>query len=95
MTKMKDMNLSDLQKIANEVLPMITTSMTNSEITQTLLTLLPMLPELTIEKGGTCPASYKGDMVEIYGDGFYHSVLRFDETETKKAMRAITEGEEP
>ncbi len=94
-TKMKDMNLSDLQKIANEVLPMITTSMTNSEITQTLLTLLPMLPELTIEKGGTCPASYKGDMVEIYGDGFYHSVLRFDETETKKAMRAITEGEEP
>ena len=94
-TKLKGMKLSDLQKIANEVLPMITTSMTNAEITETLLTLLPMLPELTIEKGGTCPASYKGDMVEIYGDGFYHSVLRFDEAETKKAMRAITEGEEP
>ncbi|MGN0976804.1 MAG: LCP family protein [Faecousia sp.] len=94
-TKLKTMNLSDLQSIANEVLPMITTSMTNSEITQTLLTLLPMLPELTIEKGGTCPASYKGDMVDIYSDGFYHSVLRFDEAETKKTMRAITEGEEP
>ena len=93
--KLKTMDLSTLRSIANEVLPMITTSMTNAEITETLLTLLPMLPELTIEKGGTCPASYKGDMVEIYGDGFYHSVLRFDETETKKAMRAITEGEEP
>ncbi|MGM9628904.1 MAG: LCP family protein [Faecousia sp.] len=92
-TKLKTMNLSDLQSIANEVLPMITTSMTNAEITQTLLTLLPMLPDLTIETGGTCPANYHGDLVEIYHDGVYHSVLWFDEAETKKTMRAITEGE--
>ena len=93
--KLKTMSLADLQSLANEVLPMITTSMSSADITKNLLTILPMLPELKMETGGTCPASYKGDMVDIYSDGFYHSVLRFDETETKKTMRAITEGEQP
>ncbi|MGN0386298.1 MAG: LCP family protein [Lachnospiraceae bacterium] len=95
LAKLKTMSLSELQTMANEVLPMVTTSMSNAEITDCLLTLLPMLPELTIERGGTCPADYWGDMVEIYGDGVYHSVLRFDQAETIKTMRAITEGEEP
>lgn len=95
LTKLKTMSISDLQRIANEVLPMFTTSMTNSEITQTLLTLLPMLPELNIEMGGTCPANSWGDMVDIYGNGVQHSVLRFDQAETIKTMRAITEGEQP
>lgn len=95
LTRLKGKSLSKLQALANEVLPMVTTSMSTSEITEYLLLLLPMLPELEIEKGGTCPANYQGDMVEIYHDGVYHSVLRFDETETKKTMRAITEGEEP
>lgn len=93
--KLKTMSASDLKKIVDEVLPMITTSMDNSEITQMILKFLPMLPELTIQKGGTCPAEYKGDMVDIYNDGMEHSVLRFDTESTKKAMRAITEGETP
>lgn len=95
LTKLKGKSLSDLQALANEVLPMITTSMSKSEITEYMLTLLPMLPEMTIENGGNCPANTWGDFVDIYHDGFQHSVLRFDETETKKTMRAITEGEEP
>lgn len=95
LTKLKGKSLSDLQALANEVLPMITTSMSKSEITEYLVTLLPMLPEMTFEDGGNCPANSRGEMVDIYGDGMYHSVLRFDETETKKTMRAITEGEEP
>jgi len=93
--KLKTKSPSRLQKIANAVLPMVTTSMTDAEITDCLLTLLPMLPELKMETGGTCPAESKGDMVEIYHDGVYHSVLRFDTEKTKKTMRAITEGEEP
>lgn len=95
LNKIKEMKLSEIQAVANEVLPMVYTSMSNAEITDCLLTLLPMLPELKIETGGTCPADYWGDMVEIYGDGVYHSVLRFDQAETIKTMRAITEGEEP
>ena len=58
-----------------------------------LVKVLPMLWDLEIKTGGTCPANYQGDMVDIYGDGMYHSVLRFDVEETKKTMRAITEGE--
>lgn len=91
--KLKSRSLSDLNKIAQEVLPMITTSMTKSEITDMLLKLLPILPDLTIAKGGSCPAEYKGDMVDIYSDGMMHSVLRFDVASTTKTMREITEGE--
>ncbi len=91
--KLKRRSLSTIQDIVNEVLPLVTTSMSNSEITDLLMTLIPMLPELQIVDGGTCPANYQGDSVDIYGDGVKHSVLRFDEAQTKKEMRAITEGE--
>ncbi len=90
---LKTRSPSRLQKIANEVLPLVTTSMSNSEITDLLLTVIPMMPELTIESNGTCPAEYQGDLVEIYGDGVTHSVLRFDAEKTKKTMREITLGE--
>lgn len=93
MEKVKDMSLKKLQKIANKVLPKITTSMSNEEITDMLLKFLPMVTDLQIIKGGVCPASGWGDMVDIYEDGMYHSVMRFDESVTKKEMRAITEGE--
>lgn len=92
--QLRTKSVSELTAIANEVLPLISTSMSTSQITESLLTLLPMLSELEIQAGGTCPAESKGDMVDIYGDGMYHSVLRFDVATTKKAMRAITEGEE-
>lgn len=91
--KVRTKNIADLQKMVEEVLPLITTSMSKSEIKETLLTLLPMLTELTIQNGGTCPANYWGDKVDIYDDGVEHSVLRFDVAETTKTMRAITEGE--
>lgn len=91
--KLKNLSLSDLQYLIETVLPLITTSMDNSEITSCLFTLLPMLPELTILEGGTCPENYSGDYVDIYSNGTLHSVLRFSEAETKSAMRAITEGE--
>lgn len=91
----KQLSLSDLNKIVDEVMPMITTSMTTAEITELLLKLLPMLPDLTMEAGGTCPVegTYRGSEKDIYGDGFYHSVLEFEVPQQKKLMRAITEGE--
>lgn len=93
--QLKQLSLSDVNRIADEVLPMITTSMTGSEITDLLMKLLPMLPELQIKTGGTCPVEGTawGSMKDIYGDGFYHSVLEFDVGQQKKLMRAITEGE--
>lgn len=89
----RGMSISELQNLANKILPMITTSMDNKQITDMLMTVLPMLKDLKLSSGGTCPAEYRGDMVDIYGDGFMHSVLLFNENETKKTIRAITEGE--
>lgn len=95
--KLKGMSLSDLQNLANTILPLISTNMSNSEITSTLMTMLPMLKDLKIVNSGTCPAEpyYWGEMVDIYKDGFYHSVLKFDEGKTKAHMREITLGEVP
>ena len=94
--QLKQMTLSDLNNIVDEVLPMITTSMTSAEITDLLVKMLPMLPDLKIEAGGTCPVqgTYWGSEKDIYGDGMYHSVLEFESPQQKKLMRAITEGEE-
>ena len=91
--KIRGLSLSELQNLANKVLPLITTSMDNKQITEYLLNYLPMLPELKLQSGGKCPAESWGDLVDIYGDGVLHSVLRFDENAAKKAVRAITEGE--
>lgn len=91
--KLKKLSISEIQSIVDEVLPMIITSMDNQEITEMAIKLLPILPELRINSNGTCPATYWGEMVDIYSDGMYHSVLRFDPYETKRTMREITEGE--
>lgn len=91
--KAKDMSPKKLQKMADKVLPYVTTSMDTAEITELLLKVLPMLPDLEIKASGTCPAEYSGALVDIYKNGFEHSVLKFVPSTTKKAMRAITEGE--
>ena len=93
MDKVKNMSLGDVQNLANAVLPMVTTNMTKDEIADTMMTLLPMLPELKLITGGTCPINYSGEMVDIYKEGIYHSVLKFNVAETSKAMREITLGE--
>lgn len=93
--KIKTRNISELNEMANKVLPYVTTSMTNAEITDLLLTVLPMVSELKIESSGTCPAAgtYSGDVADIYKNGIPQSILRFNEQQNKKIMRAITEGE--
>ena len=93
--KLKTRSVKELQDLANAVLPYITTSMTNTEITELLLDVIPMLPDLKINPSGTCPVqgTYSGKMVDIYKDGFEHSVLTFTAAEQWRLMRAITEGE--
>ena len=93
--KVKTMSISELQSIANDVLPMVSTSMNSKQMADLMKLLLPMLPELKLESGGTCPANYQGEMLDIYKDGFMHSVLKFNEAETKEYMRELTLGEKP
>ena len=97
LAKVKKMSLSDVQNLANEVLPLVSVSMTNSQITDLLMKMLPMLSGLEIKSSGTCPVRARGyswgDMVDIYGDGMTHSVMLFDKDKNVAYMRALTEGE--
>lgn len=89
--KLKTKGLSVVQEMANEILPMITTNMTNAEITSCMLELLPLLPEITIEKG-TCPVetTYWSEYKELPDGGAY--VLVFASEQQKRLMMPITEG---
>lgn len=89
--KVKDDGFDKLKQIAEEVLPMITTDMTNEEITTCIWEILPILPELKIETG-TCPApdTYWGEVIDLLGT--QSSVLKYDEQKNKQIMMAITEG---
>ncbi len=93
--KLKTMDLAKVQKLIDKVLPNITTSMTNSEITSLIAKMLPMLSSLEIKQSGTCPqdGAYWGAMVDIFGNGVEHSVLQFNPGTVKKYMRALTLGE--
>ena len=95
MEQVKKKNLIELQQIVNKILPRITTSMTNSEITDLLMMVVPMMTDIKIVASGTCPAAgtYKGDVADIYKNGIPQSILRFNEQDNKKIMRSITEGE--
>lgn len=91
LTKLTKLSFSELQELANTALPMVTTNMTNDEITTCIWEILPLLPELKVETG-TCPVetTYWGEIIEL--DGYPASVLKFDEGQNKKLMAPITEG---
>lgn len=91
LNRVKDKGFSKLQELAYEVLPSVTTNMTNDEITTCIWEILPLLPELTVESG-TCPVegTYWGELIDLFGT--QSSVLKFDAGQNKKLMTAITEG---
>lgn len=68
LNQLKSMSLTELNDLIDQVLPMITTNMTNDEITNCILELLPLLPKLQVVSN-QCPAegTYAGQIVEIYG----------------------------
>ena len=88
----RGLGLKELQGVADELLPLITTTMTPADIADVLLRMLPHIRNLNI-RGGTLPveSTYWGDMVDIYEDGFQHSVLKFDMEQNKRLVRAFTE----
>ena len=86
------MSLSKLNNWVDILMPMVTTTMTPTDVTKLAAKILPLLPELKI-KGYTIPMEGWGDMVDIYDNGETHSVMRFDTAKEKKLIRAITEAE--
>ena len=92
--RFQGMSLSELNEWVDILLPMVTTTMTASDVTKLAAKVLPMVADLQM-KGETIPIAGTGwgDMVDIYNDGNIHSVIRFESPQQKKLIRAITEAE--
>lgn len=93
--KVKGMSLAQINKLIDELLPMVLTDMTNSDMTNYVMELLPLLPEMTLESM-QCPSEEMGRYgreIDLFGDGMMHSVQYFDEAKAKHIMTAITEAD--
>ena len=86
------MSLSELNAWVDTLLPMVTTTMTASDVTKLCAKVLPMVVDLQIT-GATIPMQGWGDIVDIFDVGMQHSVMKFDTNKEKKLIRAITEAE--
>lgn len=82
--KIKDINLSEANKLVNAFLPLITTDMENSEIISYVTELLPLLPELEIITQ-RIPAG------EATTDGYYQWANKGTEEEPKYVIIPILE----
>ncbi|MGM9659788.1 MAG: LCP family protein, partial [Faecousia sp.] len=90
--KFRYMSLSKLNNWVDILLPMVTTTMTASDVASLAAKVLPLIVDLKIT-GKTVPMEGWGDIVDIFSDGTQHSVMRFDTAKEKKLIRAITEAE--
>lgn len=93
--KVKSMSLLEINSLIDELLPMVLTDMTNTDMTTYVAELLPLLPEMTLESL-QCPNAdmdMYGKVIDLFGDGQEHAVLYFDETKAKSIVTAITEAD--
>lgn len=92
--KVRYLSLSELQSVADTLLPEITTTMTPGDIVTTLTRILPVLKDVKIV-GATIPYDKTGwgEIIDIYEDGIPDSVIKFEAPQQKRLIRAITEAE--
>lgn len=92
--RFRNMSLSKLNNWLDILMPMVTTTMTPTDITKVAARVFPVLADLKL-KGETVPVAGTGwgEMVDIYNNGTEHSVIRFESAQQKKLIRAITEAE--
>lgn len=90
LNKCKTMSISDLHNILKEILPLVITDMTNEEITQCALELLPMLVDLKIVSNQVpAEGTYWFDMIDIIG--VESSVIICDLEENSRLLAEIAE----
>ena len=92
LNQLRNMSLKELNDLINQVLPMITTNMSNEDITNCIVELLPLLPKLQVVSN-QCPAegTYSGQMIDILGDGFLSGVIVPNLQTNRELMMAICE----
>ena len=88
----RGLSLKELNDLIDELLPAIVTNMSNEDITNCILELLPLLPKLEIVSN-QCPAegTYYGDIVDIYG--VQSGVIVPNLKKNRELLTAITEAD--
>ena len=91
--KVKNMSVLELNKLVDQLLPLVATDMTNTDMTNYILEVLPILPEMTLESI-QCPNKEMGlwgDVEDIFHNGEEHSIQHFDPAKCKAILVPITE----
>ena len=91
--KIKDKNLLEINNLVDNLLPMVLTDMSNADITNYILEILPLLPEMTLESI-QCPNEDMdrwGDVRDIFNNGQMQSILNFSSSKAKAILVPITE----
>ena len=92
--KVRGLSLAELQKVADTLLPEITTTMTPGDVVEILTRVIPVFKDINIV-GATIPYDKTGwgEIIDIYEDGIPDSVIKFEAPQQKRLIRAITEAE--
>ena len=91
--KVKNMSVLELNKLVDQLLPLVATDMTNTDMTNYILEVLPILPEITLESI-QCPNKEMGlwgEVADIFHNGEEHSIQHFDPAKCKAILVPITE----
>lgn len=91
--KVKNKSLLEINKLVDSLLPFVLTDMSNADMTNYILEILPLLPEMTLDSI-QCPNEDMdrwGEVRDIFGDGLEQSILNFDSNKAKAILIPITE----
>ena len=91
--KVKNMSVLELNKLVDQLLPLVARDMTNTDMTNYILEVLPILPEMTLESI-QCPNKEMGlwgEVADIFHNGEEHSIQHFDPAKCKAILVPITE----
>ena len=91
--KVKNKSLLEINTLVDSLLPFVLTDMSNKDMTNYILEILPLLPEMTLDSI-QCPNEEMdrwGEVRDIFGDGLEQSILNFDSNKAKAILIPITE----
>ena len=91
--KVKNKSLLEINTLVDSLLPFVLTDMSNKDMTNYILEILPLLPEMTLDSI-QCPNEDMdrwGEVRDIFGDGLEQSILNFDSNKAKAILIPITE----
>ena len=91
--KIKNKSFLEINKLLDTLLPLVLTDMTNADMTNYIIEILPLLPEMTLESV-QCPNEDMdrwGEVRDIFNDGQPQSILNFNSSKAKAILLPITE----